>query len=109
MRYSLSDILDVKKLQHLSDSYSSMTGMATAIIDLEGKILTRSGWSDICTKFHRVNPKTAEKCIESDTILAGKLARGEQYNVYSCKNGLVDIAVPIVIEDNHVKPCSICG
>ncbi|UCV29856.1 PocR ligand-binding domain-containing protein [Ferribacterium limneticum] len=98
----LTDLLDISELQGLCESYTAVTGAVTALLDLEGKILVSTGWQDICSRFHRVNPLTAKRCRESDTLLAGKLAHGEPYNVYKCKNGLVDVAVPIIIGGEHV-------
>ena len=102
MKYKFSELIDIEKLQGLSDKFTDLTGAVTAILDLDGTILTASGWQDICTKFHRVNPQTCERCRESDTILAGQLSEGKKYNVYQCKNGLIDVAFPIVIEGVHV-------
>jgi PAS domain S-box-containing protein len=97
-----SEIIQVGELQSLCDSFTAITGMVTAILDLNGNILVASGWQDVCTKFHRVNPATAARCRESDTALAGQLGNGQAYNVYKCKNGLVDVAVPIIIGGEHV-------
>jgi len=80
------------------ESFNTATGFGSAILDLDGQILTATGWSDICSKFHRIHPLTCKKCIESDTVLATQLKKGEQYNIYKCKNGLIDVAVPIIIE-----------
>jgi signal transduction histidine kinase/ActR/RegA family two-component response regulator len=49
-----------------------------------------------------VNPETAARCRQSDTVLAGRLRGGETYNVYRCRNGLVDVAVPIHVCGEHV-------
>lgn len=99
---SLKDLLDIADFQDLSDSFTRLTGISTAILDLKGEILTASGWRKICVEFHRKHPLTALRCLESDTVLAGQLAKGEKYNVYKCRNGLVDVAVPIVIENIHI-------
>lgn len=99
---SLKDLLDIAAFQDLSDSFSRLTGIPAAILDLKGEIITASGWQKICVEFHRKHHLTALRCLESDTVLAGQLAKGEKYNVYKCKNGLVDVAVPIVIENIHV-------
>ncbi|WP_264665334.1 PocR ligand-binding domain-containing protein [Azospirillum fermentarium] len=74
----------------------------TAILDLEGNILVATGWQDICTRFHRVHPGTASRCHESDTVLAASLDQGQPYNVYKCRNGLVDVAMPIVVKGQHI-------
>jgi len=101
MNYKLIEIIEIDELQDLLDSFFNATGVATAIIDMEGQIMTASGWEDICSKFHRVHPITCKLCIESDVELAAQLKKGEKYNIYRCKNGLVDIAVPIIIGGLH--------
>jgi PAS domain S-box-containing protein len=94
---TLGDLLDISAFQDLLDSFSRLTGAAAAIVSLKGEILVASGWKKICTEFHRKNAVTASRCLESDTVLAGRAARGEQYSLYQCNNGLVDVAVPIKI------------
>ena len=103
MEYTLSELIDLKRLTALMEAFTTITGgVVTAILDLEGNILVATGWKDICTKFHRVHPETSRKCTESDTALAGQLHAGEHYNVYQCQNGLVDVAIPIIIQGAHV-------
>jgi PAS domain S-box-containing protein len=97
-----AEVIPVSELQALCESFSSLTGAVTAVLDLEGNVLVAAGWQDICTQFHRKHASTALRCLESDTALAGQLQSGEKYNVYRCKNGLVDVAVPIVIGGEHV-------
>ena len=97
-----ADLVNISELRELCESFTSLTGAVTAILDLEGNILIAAGWQDICVRFHRVNPQTACRCTESDTVLAGQLKKGEAYNVYKCRNGLVDVAVPIIVDGEHV-------
>jgi len=98
----LSELLDIEELRGLCQSFTAITGAVTAVLDLEGKVLLATGWQDICTKYHRVNPDTCARCHESDTHLAARLRKGDPYNVYQCRNGLVDVAVPITIGGEHV-------
>ena len=98
-----SELVDINELHELCKSFTAITGAVTAILDLEGTILTATTeWQDICTCFHRGHPETAIRCRESDTVLAGRLGKGERYNVYKCRNGLIDVAVPITIGGEHV-------
>ena len=97
-----SDLVDVEILQQLWNSFSEVDPIATAIIDLEGNVLVAAHWQRICTVFHRVNPDTLKRCIESNTELANGLNAGNPYNVYRCKNGLVEVAVPIIINGKHL-------
>ena len=94
--------IDFKRVNSLLEGFNQTTGFVTAILDLKGNILSKSGWRQICTDFHRAHPETAEKCKISDTVLANKMSRGEKYHFYECLNGLVDVAVPIVIKGAHV-------
>jgi PAS domain S-box-containing protein len=98
---SLSDIIDVPMLQALMDDFSALTGMATAVLDIDGKILVATGWSDICTKFHRACAESATACTESDLFLAANVKSGE-YVEYHCKNNLWDIVTPLYIGERHV-------
>lgn len=100
--FSAADIVDVAKLSPLFNSYTNMTGFAAALVDLDGEVLIAANWKESCTEFHRKNEVTARRCLESDTALANDLRSGGQYNVYRCKNGLVDVATPVVVEGYHI-------
>ena len=102
MKPKILDLIDFEKIDTLLEGFNKSTGFVTAILDLEGNVLSKSGWRQICTEFHRVNPETSKKCTISDTVLAGKLAAGEKYHFYQCLNGLVDVAVPIIIKGEHI-------
>ncbi|WDP91938.1 MAG: PocR ligand-binding domain-containing protein [Desulfobacter sp.] len=102
MEFSLSELIDIPVFQGLCDSFFKLTGLPTAILNHQGEILIASGWKTICTRYHRVNPATAARCLESDTILAGRLQKGEKFTIYQCKNGLIDVATPIIIENQHM-------
>lgn len=98
----IKEIVDIEELTHLFQSYSDITGMSTALLDLEGEILIATNWQDSCTQFHRKNEITKHRCLESDTALAGALAKGDHYNIYRCKNGLVDVAMPVFVEGEYI-------
>lgn len=102
MNYKLKDLLDVPKLQELLDSLDEVHTLPSAIIDMEGNILTATAWQDICTKFHRINPDTEKKCIESDLHIGTQLTENMSHVIYRCPMGLVDTATPIVIEGKHL-------
>lgn len=102
MKDRLIDYIDFEKVNILLEGFYQSTGFVTAILDLDGNILSKSGWRQICTDFHRINKVTSERCTVSDTTLAGQLIKGEKYHCYRCLNGLIDVAVPIVIEGKHI-------
>ena len=102
MNNSFLDNIDFEKVNALLEGFNQSTGFVTAILDLDGNILSKSGWRQICTEFHRRNPKAALNCTISDTELANKMRMGIKYHSYECINGLIDVAVPIVIKGEHV-------
>jgi PAS domain S-box-containing protein len=102
MNYKFSDLIEVAKVQRLNDLIYAATGIPAALIDLEGTIITCSGWQDICTKFHRVNEGMAQQCVESDTAFANQVGVGQKYTVFGCGNGLVVAASPITVGGEHV-------
>ncbi|MDD5385241.1 MAG: EAL domain-containing protein [Gallionella sp.] len=101
-RIEYSELVDTQKLQELMESFSQVIGIANAVIDVDGIVIAHAGWQDVCTRFHRVNAETCQRCIESDTSLVESMMRGTQYAIYRCHNGLVDTAAPIIVEGEHV-------
>ncbi len=102
MKNRIINLIDFEKVNALLEGFNKTTGFLTAILDLDGIVLSKSGWRQICTEFHRINPETAKKCKISDTVLAGKMAEGEKYHFYKCLNGLVDVAIPVIIKGEHI-------
>lgn len=101
-QYSFSQLVNIDELRTLCEEFTQLTGFTTAILDLEGTMLVATGWQDICLRFHRCAPGTAVHCRVSDVVLADKLLDGEKYYQYRCGNGLIDIAVPIIIDGVHM-------
>lgn len=102
MSHEFRDVFDEETLRQVCESFTTYSGLGTAILDLNGIVHAAAGWQEICTDFHRVNPKTADRCRESDTVLANQLSQGNKFNIYRCKNGLVDAAIPIYLESEHI-------
>ena len=97
-----TELVNVPQLQALMESFSQVLGIANAVIDIEGVVITRAGWQSACTEFHRVNSETCKRCIQSDTSLVESMTRGAPFAVYRCHNGLVDTAAPILVGGEHV-------
>ncbi len=100
-KYKFSELVDIPRLQESMEFFYQSTGLANAVLAPDGTILVAAGWADICTKFHRVHPVTEARCIESDTFINSNLFQGE-FAQYQCKNGLRDVAFPIIIEGEHL-------
>ncbi len=100
--YPFAELVNIEELQFLCEQFTRLTGFVTAILDMEGNVLIATGWQEICTRFHRSTPESACRCLASDTLLASRLQEGEEFCLYRCGNGLIDVAVPIVIDGRQV-------
>jgi len=100
--YRLSDLLDLTIVQKMADAHYRAAGMPLGIIDaIDGSILVKSGWQDICVKFHRADPASLKRCQESDNYVKEHLVEGEACH-YRCQNGLWDIGMPIMVAGHHL-------
>jgi PAS domain S-box-containing protein len=102
MKYRFKELVDISKLQKLTDELFSATSIPSSIVAMDGEILTASGWQKICTDFHRKHPEIEKECIESDLKIRKKLNKGDSFVIYKCPRGLVDASAPIIIEGEHV-------
>lgn len=102
MKYKFSDLVDIEKLQKLLDSLHNATGIRSGIVDVDGTVLTASGWKEISTDFYRINRITRENCIESDKAILNSINEGEKYIISKCKNGMFYIGTPVIIENIHI-------
>ncbi len=100
--YSFSDLVDVVSLQELMDKFYVATGIPCGIIGREGNILVKVGWQEICTRFHRMNPVSRRRCIECDRYISNHLDKNRDFVEYKCRNGLIDIGIPIIVEGNYL-------
>jgi len=96
------DLVDIPLLENLLEQLNRVTGVSNAVGDLEGNLITKAGWLPVCSKYHRANPETCQRCQESDTSLASSMTRGEPYAVYQCLNGLTESAARIMVGGQHL-------
>ena len=102
-KYRLENLINMDDLKEILDDFHKLTHFPVAVLNLKGEVLLGLHWEPICTRFHRVNPETAAKCIKSDTHFNTELIKGnEKHMLYRCGNGLYDAAAPIIIEGQHL-------
>lgn len=108
MAYRFEELVDLTRLKALMASFYELTGLPSTIVDLDGTILTTPdgswvgvGWKRMCLDFHRLDPRTRERCFKSDVMLSRAAQQGGAA-VYNCLNGLVDAAVPVIVDGEHL-------
>jgi PAS domain S-box-containing protein len=100
-QYRLQDLIDVDHFQELQDRLNEIYAFPSAVIDNEGNILTATAWQDICTQFHRKNKEAERLCIKSDQYIKDHFHEADPALTYRCPHGLVDNALPIIIDGIH--------
>jgi PAS domain S-box-containing protein len=100
---TLLDLIDLKHLQQIQDSFAKATGVASIISDADGNPITKpSNFCGVCRAV-RATEKGNRRCIESDRILgekARKLLRPTYQECLSC--GFVDASAPIIVAGQHI-------
>jgi len=100
------DIIDIPSLCSLLASMQQATGIPVRLIDHRGEVMVESGWPNVCTHFNRQHPDTAVHCLESDRFFARYLEANplpeQGFIRQTCRNGIIELGLPIVINGTHV-------
>lgn len=101
MSFRLAELLNISVVEKLLNSFFEVTGIPSAVADVDGEFLIKSGWQEICTDFHRLSPCSQQRCQQSDYFIKERFKNNlldKPYIAYRCLNGLMDYAAPIIIE-----------
>jgi len=103
----IADLVDLDQLKNLFEMISHATGFTIGFLDHPGmNILLATGWKRVCTDFHRRCPASEGQCFTSNYQLLNQLGHSGHAVVQRCQNGLVDCAVPIMVEGRHLASLS---
>lgn len=95
---SINKIINVDKYQKLQDDISLSTGLALLLIDYKGTPFTTiSNCSEFCHKM-RTQKNTRALCEKCDALGGLEAVRIHDTHIYICHAGLVEIAIPIIVE-----------
>ena len=99
--YRFSDLVDVPTFARMLESYFRATGIPNGVVDASGELLSLSAGENVCTLFHRTNPKSEARCRESNLAIMRDLHDGCIAGGL-CRHGLMDYATPVVIEGRQL-------
>ena len=102
LKFNFQDLVDIPVLGQMLNKLYNVAGIPSAIIDMEGNVLTWSGGERICEDFFRKHPVAEKVCIQSDIKIRETISKGKPYAIYKCPYGLVDSCTPIVIEGHNI-------
>ncbi len=102
-KYAFCDLVDIPRLHAMLEAFSVATGFTTELILFpDQELISSTGWRDICTKFHRVCPASANFCHKSNVELTSALKDQLQMHWRRCDNWLCDGATPIIVDGVHL-------
>ncbi|MCD4714287.1 MAG: PocR ligand-binding domain-containing protein [Clostridiales bacterium] len=99
---NLYDTVKTAEFQHIQDNLAKSTDLAIITVDYKGRPLNlHSECSEFCSQI-RILPKYAELCEKCDSHGGLEAARSKKPFIYMCHANIVDIAVPIIINDMYL-------
>jgi hypothetical protein len=100
---TLAQLIDLEQIRCLLEAQYKLTEICSWIQDPNQNILVAVGWQEICTRFHRIHPGTCARRLESNKYFASRPHELEGgYQECRCKNGLWDVALPIILDGRHL-------
>jgi ligand-binding sensor protein/AraC-like DNA-binding protein len=101
-RIDIQQIVNPAKFQKIQDDISTATGLAIITVDYRGvPITSHSNCSDFC-KVMRSSEKYRDYCEKCDSRGGLEAARLQSPFIYYCHAGLIDLAIPIVVDNLYL-------
>lgn len=98
----LKHIIDIDRFQLIQDELADLTKLAIITVDYRGIPITQhSSRSQFCS-IVRNTPATFKKCIKCDSRGGLESARLKSPYIYRCHCGIVDFAIPIIVQDKYL-------
>ncbi|MDQ7836418.1 MAG: PAS domain S-box protein [Humidesulfovibrio sp.] len=102
MDCKLSDLIPRHELRLMAEACHKACGVAVSIKNAgDDRVLAGAGWQVICAGYHRMHPKSRERCMQSRSFDIGQELRLDAKE-YLCRNGLRHLAIPMLVEGRHL-------
>ncbi len=99
---NLLHYFDRDMLEQFQRAISKATGLAFITVDYRGEPVTENtNFTEHC-QCMRSDPERMKNCFASDAYGAIQAAVSREPNVYFCPNGLIEMAVPIIIYGHYM-------
>ncbi|MBJ6727388.1 PAS domain S-box protein [Geomesophilobacter sediminis] len=102
-KHTFDQLVDLAQVRRLLQLHTRLSGLACGLLDETGNLILGVGFEEVCTRFHWSNPESFARCWRGDPQTRETLRSfaGEVFES-TCKNGMVNIAMPIVIEGKRL-------
>lgn len=98
----IGDVINQEEFQKLQDNWSKATGISFVTVKSNGEpFTTTSNFTSFCEELRKY-PEYRKICYHCDACGGRKAKREGKPYVYICHTGLIDYAIPIILEDRYV-------
>ena len=99
----LKDLIDLQMLQKFQDDFAIAFNCASVTVDKNGDPITKpSSYTRYCSKFIQSTSKGESRCANSHKRMGEEAVKIGRPFIGKCPSGLIDFAVPIIIENNII-------
>lgn len=96
IKYKFSDLISLKKLQSIIESFSNIAQVPLAIYDMNGEMVVFARKTDLCVNRLKLN------CDYSIQKVVERIKKGETHLIEVCEDGGINIAGTIAIENKPI-------
>jgi diguanylate cyclase (GGDEF) domain len=94
--------VNISDLKELIESIYSMTGISCFIKNADGETIILTKYNKICEKLHKDDSLIRFRQCEAEKNILHQIKNGKDYAVCQCKNSLIYIGAPILINGNYI-------
>ena len=102
MTVELKNILDLEKWEKLQESLALSTRLAIILVDYKGRPVTKHSQVQPFCQLVRHSPELSKLCEKCDARGGLEAVRTGQPFIYRCHFNIVDMAIPIIVDDQDV-------
>lgn len=102
IEYDILKLFKKDEVEEIQKKIANVTGLAFVTVDYKGEPVTEETcFSEFC-KFVRKDQMARRICMSSDAYGSIQAAVTKKTHIYTCPCGLVEIAIPIVINGHYL-------
>lgn len=101
-KLDLDYLINLDQFQLIQDDIANAIDMAVIAIDYKGHPITKHSQCSPFCALVRKDPKLKEQCEKCDSRGGLEAVRNQDDYIYLCHLGIVDIAIPIIVDGHYL-------
>lgn len=101
-QFVIEQVLDLNKWETVQKSIAASTHLAIVLVDYRGRPVTKHSQVKPFCQLVRNHQELSVHCEKCDSRGGLEAFRSGQPFIYQCHFNIVDIAIPIIVDDRHV-------